>query len=134
MKWCVVAAMSVVLAGCSVQHVGPPGVTLTRAVKVKARNVMVYNEFQAVPGRYAVVEEVFVKDDGSMSPEEMASNLRVQAGARGANAIVMSVTNRRNNGLRIDTRVRLDNPFDYYSATAIWIGDGPRPETYLGTL
>lgn len=56
------------------------------------------------------------------------------AGARGANAIIMDPLNRRLNGTRVVVGLSLDKPFKYYKATAIWIGDGSRPEKYLGTI
>ncbi len=130
----IITAFGIAASGCAIQKISPPGVVLTRPVMVAPRNVLVFNSLADVPGRHALVEEVWIRDDGTLSPREMASQLRVMAGARGANAIVMSSTNRRDNGTRIDLKVRFDNPFDYYSATAIWIGEGPRPETYLGTL
>ena len=120
--------------GCAIEKLSPPGVVMTRAIAVHPRDVKVFADLVDVPARYSVVEEVWIKDDGDMSPREMASRLRVQAGARGANAIVMNKLNRRDNGTRVDLNLRLDDPFDYYSATAIWIGAGERPEKYLGTL
>lgn len=120
--------------GCTIEKVSPPGVVMTRAIAVHPRTVKVFAAFADVPARYSVVDDVWIRDDGAMSPREMESRLRVQAGARGANAIVMDKLNRRDNGTRVDLNPRLDDPFDYYSATAIWIGEGERPQTYLGTL
>lgn len=120
--------------GCTIEKISPAGVVMTRPIAVEPRNVMVFADLGSVPARYSVVDEVWIRDDGDMSPREMESRLRVQAGARGANAIVMDKLNRQDNGTRIDLALRLDDPFDYYSATAIWIGEGERPETYLGTL
>lgn len=62
----------------------------------------------------------------------MEKELRVQAGTHGANAVVMGKYNRRNNGTRIISDVRLDNPFDYFQGTAVWIGEGERPVKILG--
>ena len=127
-------AACIAATGCTIEKISPPGVVLTRAVAVHPRDVAVFATTADVPARYTFVDEVWIKDDGSLSPHEMESRLRVQAGARGANAIVMDKLNRRDNSTRIDFKLRLENPFQYYSATAIWIGNGERPETYLGTL
>lgn len=122
------------LSGCVVQQIGPPGVELTRTVAVPARDVLVFDSAEPIPGRYAVVEEVWVKDTGEDTPEEMREHLRVIAGAAGANGIILAKSNRENNKLRIDLRPTLDNPFDYYQGTAIWVGDGERPVKYLGRI
>lgn len=84
--------------------------------------------------RFTVVGELFVKDNGDDLPRVLESQLRVMAGARGANAIIMDPLNRRLNGTRVVVGLSLEKPFEYYKATAIWIGDGPRPERYHGTL
>lgn len=127
-------AACVAATGCAVEKISPPGVVLTRPVVVHPRDVKVFAAIADVPARYAFVDEIWIKDDGDLSPREMESRLRVQAGARGANAIVTDKLNRRDNGTRVVLEPRLDNPFDYYRATAIWIGEGDRPVTYLGTL
>jgi hypothetical protein len=105
---------------------------LSRPYKVPARDVKVFTSFAELSGRHSIVDEVWIKDEGDLSPEEMEKQLRVQAGARGANAIVMGKYNRRDNGTRIILDVRLDNPFDYFKGTAIWIGEGQRPVKILG--
>ena len=133
MRVMIVAAVCFAATGCTIEKISPAGVVMTRPIAVQPRNVMVFSDLSGVPARYAVVDEVWIRDDGDMSPREMESRLRVQAGARGANAIVMDKLNRRDNGTRVDLGLRLDDPFEYYSATAIWIGEGERPETYLGT-
>ena len=127
-------AASVALTGCTIEKISPPGVVMTRAVAVHPRDVKVFAAIADVPARSSFVDEVWIKDNGDLSPREMESRLRVQAGARGANAIVMDKLNRRDNGTRVVLKLRLDDPFDYYRATAIWIGEGEHPETYLGTV
>ncbi len=112
MKVVAILGLAVVLGGCMVQRIGPPGVTLTRPVAVKARDVQVFAEPSAVPGKYAVVEEIWVKDDGEEYPSEMESRLRTRAGALGANAIVLHPFNRRENGTRVSLKPTFDNPFD----------------------
>jgi len=122
------------LSGCMVERIGPPGVVLTRPVRVSPRDVRVFASAAMVPGPYRVVDEVFVKDDGDSQPRVLERHLRELAGARGANAIILDPMNRTPNGLRVDLRPTLDRPFEYFRARAIWLGAGPRPETYLGTL
>ena len=134
MRGMIVVAVCFAATGCTIETVSPPGIVMTRAIAVHPRDVMVFADLVGVPARYSVVDEVWIRDDGDMSPREMESRLRVQAGARGANAIIMDKLNRRDNGTRVDLGLRLDDPFEYYSATAIWIGEGERPEKYLGTL
>ena len=96
--------------------------------------MQVFKTLAEVKGRFTVIDSIFVKDDGKTTPELLERDLRVIAGARGANAIITDPLNRTPDGLRVDLRPTLDDPFKYYSATAIWIGDGERPEKYLGTL
>lgn len=134
MKALLIVSLGVVASGCTVERIGPPGVALTRVVAVPAGDVLVFQAAGDLPSRHVVVEEVWIKDDGEMSPREMESRLRVQAGARGANAIVLHSTNRRDNGFRVDLKLRFDNPFDYYSATAVWIGEGEPQVRNLGTF
>lgn len=122
------------LAGCAVERVGPPGVTLTRPVRVEARHVRAFHRLADVEGRYSVVDDVFVEDDGVTAPRILERRLCELAGARGANAIVPDPLNRPLNGTRIDLRPTFDKPFQYFSATAIWIGDGERPVKDLGAL
>ena len=81
-----------------------------------------------------MVDTIFVKDDGQTLPRVLERQLRVMAGARGANAIITNPLNRRLNGVWVDLQPTLDNSFDYFSATAIWIGDGEPPQKYLGIL
>lgn len=121
-------------SGCTVERIGPPGITMTRPVAVKPRNVLVFGETQRVPGPFSIVEEIYVKDDGDKSVEELERDLRSQAGARGANAILLHPLNRKDNGTRVKLGIHLDDPFDYYRATAVYMGPGPRPEIYLGAL
>ena len=134
MRLTLVIATALSLSGCMIERVGPPGVVLSRPARVAARNVRVFETMAEVKGRFVVVEKVFVKDDGKVAPRELESQLRQLAGARGANAIVTDPLNRKPNGTRVDLKPTLDNPFDYFSATAIWIGDGERPVKYLGTM
>ena len=134
MKMLLLVAIGLAATGCSVERIGPPGVVLTRVVAVPAGDVLVFQTAADLPARHSIVEEVWVKDDGELTPREMEEQLRVQAGARGANAILLHATNRRDNGVRIDLKLRLDNPFDYYKATAMWLGDGEPPARYLGTI
>jgi len=96
--------------------------------------VKVFQSAADVKDHFSVVDTVFVKDDRQTLPRVLERQLRVMAGARGANAIITDPLNRRLNGTRVDLRPTLDNPFDYFSATAIWIGDGEPPRKYLGTL
>ena len=79
MKVLLMVALGVAAAGCSIQRLGPPGVVLTRPVAVPARDVMVFQNTADIRARFAVVEEVWIKDDGDLSPREMESHLRVQA-------------------------------------------------------
>lgn len=121
-----VALAAGVLGGCSVQKIADGGPALTRTIKVPADEVVTYNSASDIVGRYEIVEDVWLKDDGSSSPEILERNLREVAGARGANGLILAATNRKANGVRIDTKVRLDNPFDYFAGTAVWVGDTPR--------
>lgn len=125
---------AILLSGCSVERIGPPGVTLTRPIRVKAQDVEVFKSATDVRGHFSVVDDVRVKDDGSTLPRALERQLRELAGARGANAIITDPLNRKLNGTRVNLRPTLDDPFEYFSATAIWIGDGERPEKHLGTL
>lgn len=134
MRRTLITATAIALSGCTIERVGPPGVMLTRPIRVQARDVQVFQTMAEVKGRFSVVDSIYVKDDGKTDPQLLERELRDLAGARGANAIVTDPLNRKLNGTRVDLRPTLDNPFDYFSATAIWIGDGERPEKYLGTL
>ncbi len=129
-----VVAAAMLLCSCAVERLGPPGVTLTRPIRVKADDVRVFSSAADVEGRFTVVDSIRIKDDGDTLPRGLERQLRVIAGARGANAIILDPLNRQLNGTRIHLRPTLDNPFDYFGATAIWIGEGERPETYLGTI
>ena len=88
----------VAVMGCAIEKISPPGVVKSRAVAVHPRDVRLFTALADVPVRHSVVEDVFIKDDGDLSPREMESRLRVQAGARGTNAIVLDSRNRRDNG------------------------------------
>lgn len=134
MRLSFVIVSALFLCGCAIERIGPPGVTLTRPIRVKPQDVKVFRAVADVPGHFSVVDRVWVKDDGEELPRVMEGQLRELAGARGANAIVTDPLNRQLNGTRVDLRPTLDNPFEYFSATAIWIGEGERPETHLGTL
>lgn len=134
MRIMLVIATAMSLSGCTVERIGPPGVVLTRPVRVKAQDVQVFQTMADVKGRFSVVDTVFVKDDGRTYPDVLERRLREIAGARGANAIITDPLNRKPNGTRVDLRPTFDEPFEYFSATAIWIGDGERPEKHLGTL
>ena len=131
MRTGVALGLAAALSGCTVERVGDAGATVTRPVIVKARDVAVFANQAAVPGTYSVVEEVWVKDTGEDSPQAMRDRLRVMAGARGANGLILAATNREDNTLRVDLRPTLDNPFEYYSATAIWLREGERPVRVL---
>lgn len=131
MKGFIIGLAGLTLGGCAIERISPEGLTLSRPYTVPTRDVLVFASFDEVPSRYSFVDEVWIKDEKDSSPEEMEKQLRVQAGARGANAIVMAKDNRRNNGTRVILDVRLDDPFDYFSSTAIWIGEGKRPVKIL---
>lgn len=122
------------MTACTVERVGPPGVALTRPVSVQASEVRVFETASLVPGRFSVVDDLDIKDDGTEAPRALEKRLRELAGSRGANAIILDPLNRKPNGTRAVTGVTLDNPFEHFRGTAIWIGDGPRPVTDLGTL
>ncbi|BCA62726.1 hypothetical protein HMP09_1960 [Sphingomonas sp. HMP9] len=129
-----VISSAILLSSCAVERIGPPGVALTQPVRVKAQDVQVFKAAADVKGHFSVVDKVWVKDDGDTLPRVLERHLRALAGARGANAIITDPLNRQLNGTRVDLRPTLDNPFEYFSATAIWIGEGERPEKHLGTL
>ena len=134
MKRMLVIGSAILLSSCAIEHIGPPGVTLTRPIRVKAEDVQVFKAAADVRGHFSVVDSVWVKDDGDTLPRVLERQLRELAGSRGANAIITDPLNRKLNGTRVDLRPTLDEPFQYFSATAIWIGEGERPEKYLGTL
>ncbi|WP_415644176.1 hypothetical protein [Sphingomonas antarctica] len=95
--------------------------------------MQVFNAAADVKRHFTVVDEIWVKDDGQTLPRVLERQLRELAGVRGANAIITDPLNRQLNGTRIDLRPTLDDPFEYFSATAIWIGEGDQPEKRLGT-
>lgn len=134
MRTALLIGMAISLSACTIERVDPPGVVLTRPIRVPAKDVQVFETMAEVKGRFTVVDSIFVKDNGKTTPDLLKRELRVIAGARGANAIITDPLNRTPNGLRVDLRPTLDDPFKYYTATAIWIGDGERPEKYLGRL
>ncbi len=115
------------IGGCAIEKITDGGPAMTRSIKVPARDVAVYANATDVPGRYTVVEDVWVKDDGNSLPKVLERDLREIAGAAGANAVILASTNRKLNGTRVDTRFQLDNPFDYFAGTAVWVGDGAPP-------
>lgn len=116
------------LLSCTIAHIGPPEATLTKTFRVRAQDVQVFKAATDVKGHYSVVDNIWVKDDGDTLPRVSEQQLCGMAGARGANAIILDPLNRRLNGVRIDLKPTLDEPFEYFSATAIWIGEGRRPE------
>ncbi len=126
--------VSILLSACAVEQIGPRGTTVTRPIRVKGHDVLVFGAIAEVSGRFTVVDDVWVKDDGDTLPSVLESRLRELAGARGANAVIMDPLNRKPNSLRIDLRPTLEKPFEYFSATPIWVGEGERPEKYLGTV
>lgn len=132
MKRIIIGLAGLTLGGCTIERISSEGLTLERPYAVPTRDVKVFASFDEVPGRHEIVDDVWIKDDQYLSREEMEKQLRVQAGARGANAVVMSRYNRRDNGTRTLLDVRSDNPFDYFQGTAIWVGEGKRPLKILG--
>ena len=132
MKRMLVIGSAILLSSCAIEHIDPPGVTLTRPIRVKAEDVQVFKAAADVRGHFSVVDSVWVKDDGDTFPRVLERKLRELAGSRGANGIITDPLNRKLNGTRVDLRPTLDDPFQYFSATAIWIGEGERPEKYLG--
>ena len=134
MRALLIIGLAVGVSGCTIERIGPPGIVMTRAVRVNASDVRIFETATLVKSSFSVVEDVFVKDDGNVLPRELERQLRVMAGARGANALIMDPLNRRLNGTRAVVGPSFNEPFEYFKATAIWIGDGPRPEKYLGTL
>ncbi len=120
----VLAFLACSTSGCAIEKIADGGPSMTRSVKVPTRDVAVYANALDVPGRYTVVEEIWVSDDGRSLPTVLERDLRAIAGARGANAVILASTNRKLNGTRIDTQVQLDNPFDYFAGTAVWVGEG----------
>ena len=134
MKMLALAGFTAALSGCAIERIGPPGVALTRPVHVHARDVSVFRDAAMIRNRFSVVDQVFIKDDGETLPRVLEKRLRELAGARGANAIILDSMNRPENGTGVDLRVTLDKPFEYFQATAIWIGDGPPAQEHLGTI
>ena len=126
-----IAAGSIALTACTVMRIDDGTPFATRPIAVKASAVAVYERPEDTRGPYTEVDSVFVKDDGDTLPRELEKRLRVMAGARGANAIVLAKTNRKLNDFRTYVGIALDNPLDYYSATAVWIGAGPPPVKVL---
>lgn len=122
------------ITACTVERVGPPGVILTRSIRVKASEVNVYETASAVPGRFSLVDDLDIKDDGTEQPKVLEKRLRQLAGDRGANAVILDPLNRKPNGTRIVTTPAIDDPFKHFRGTAIWLGDGPRPVINLGTV
>ena len=127
MKGFIIGLAGLTLGGCTIKRVSPEGLTLSRPHTVDTSDVIVFASFEEVPSRHSFVDEVWIKDEGDLSPAEQEKRLRIQAGARGANAMVMGKDNRCNNGTRVSFDVCLDDPLDYFSGTAIWIGEGERP-------
>lgn len=123
----VLALSALLIGGCTIEKIADGGPAITRSIKVPARDVAVYANASEVPGRYIVVEEVWVKDDGDSLPKVLEGYLREIAGSKGANALILAPTNRKLNGTRVDLRVQFDNPFDYFAGTAIWVGEGVPP-------
>jgi hypothetical protein len=134
MKGLSLGILMVAVTACTVERVGPPGVALTRPVRVKASEVRMFEAAAMVPGQLSVVDDLDIKDDGTETPRALEKRLRELAGGRGANAVILDPLNRKPNGTRVVTGLTLDNPFKHFRGTAIWIGDGPRPVIDLGTL
>ena len=132
MKWIIIGLTGLTLGGCTMERISPEGLTLERPYTLPARDVKVFASFDEIQGRHEIVDDVWIRDNQDLSPEEMEKQLRIQAGARGANAVVMSRYNRNINGTRIILNARSDNPFEYFQGTAIWVGDGERPVKILG--
>ncbi len=118
------------LAGCRIENVGPSGITATRPVYVHERDVQVYRSFKEVRGHYTVVDDIWVDDDGVTPSDKLVWQLRVIAGGRGANAIVLDGFNRNDGKSSVAVGFSLDDK-PTARAVAIWIGDGPPPERKL---
>lgn len=127
LRICVFALSTLSMGGCVIEKIADGGPAMTGSIKVPARGVAVYANASDVPGRYTVVEEVWVKDDGESLPKVLERDLQEMAGARGANALILAPTNRELKGTRVDTGFRFDNPSDYFAGTAIWVGEGGPP-------
>lgn len=119
---------------CTIERVGQPGVVLSRPIRVKVSQVRLYETASMVPGQFSVVDDLDIKDDGAELPRVLEKRLRELAGGRGANAVILDPLNRKPNGTRVVTGLTLDDPFTHFRGTAIWVGNGPRPVTNLGTL
>lgn len=126
------SAFSIVasLAGCRIESLGPQGVTVTQPIYVNERDVQVFQKFEDVRGTYTVIDAIWVDDDGIASSDSLVRSLRVMAGGRGANAIVLDRLNRTDSGSRTVLGFSLDDS-PTARATAIWIGEGPPPERKL---
>ncbi len=124
-------ASSMAIAGCTVSRIDDGTPFATRPIAVKASNVAVFERWEDIRGPYTEVDSVFVKDDGDTLPRVLEEQLRIMAGARGANAIVLAHTNRKPNGNRRPPFIALDDSLDHYSATAVWIGAGAPPVKVL---
>lgn len=120
------------VSGCTVERIGPPGVAMTRPYAVRPAEVAVFPTADMVRGPFYIVEEVTTEDDGERSIGELDRDLRVQAGARGANAIILHPMNRRPNGTRVVIGLQSSDVFADYRATAIWLGDNPPRVRNLG--
>lgn len=131
MKLAILALSTMAIAGCTVVRPDSAAFSATRPVTVKPRDVKVFAHTDSVPVNAVTVEEIWVKDDASETPQTMLNRLRVMAGARGANAIVLAPNNRGDNTTRISYKPTLDNPFQYFAARAIWIGEGQPPVVVL---
>ena len=126
-----IAAGSITLSACTVMRIDDGTPFATRPIAVKASNVAVFERPEDIRGPYTEVDSVFVKDDGDTLPRVLEEQLRVMAGARGANAIIMATTNRKLNDNRRPAFIALDDSFDHYSATAVWIGADAPPVKVL---
>lgn len=122
------------VTACTIEHVGPPGIVLTRSIRIKPSEVNVYETASTVPGPFSIVDDLDIKDDGTEQPRVLEKRLRELAGDRGANAVILDPLNRKPNGTRIVIAPAIDNPFGHFRGTAIWLGDGPRPVINLGTV
>lgn len=118
-----VVFMPSALIGCTVEHIAPPNGIVSRVASVNPRDVSVYETLDVVPGAITVIEELSVQDDGDESLRSLEEQLRVMAGARGANAIVLDPFNRRDNGTRVVLGPIRDQLFTSFRGTAIKKGE-----------
>lgn len=68
MQALLVTCLAVGLTACTIERVGPPGVVMTHPIRVKARDVQVFETADLVKGRFSVVDDLFVEDNGDDLP------------------------------------------------------------------